>query len=35
MVLADVINIIMYHPKSADFQNCIDSTVAEWADNAE
>ena len=35
MVFADVISIIMYHPKSAYFQNWIDSTVAEWADDAE
>ena len=35
MVFADVISIIMYHPKSAYFQNCIDSTVAEWAVDTE
>jgi hypothetical protein len=28
-------SIIMYHPKSAHFKNCIDSTVAEWAGDAE
>jgi hypothetical protein len=35
MVFAVVICIIMVHPKSAHFQNYIDSTVAEWADDAE
>jgi len=35
MVFADDISIILYHPKSACFQNCIDCTVAEWVDDAE